>query len=128
MQTQKEIHRGEIWLVDLGTKEGSIQGFLRPIIVVSNSLCCKYSPVLHGVPTTTQLKRWMPTHIEILACDSGLLKNSTAMCEQIQLLPRESLIKYIGYCRNNIIKEIDKGIAIQFGLIGVENKNDFAYA
>jgi mRNA interferase MazF len=131
MQNQKELHRGEIYLVDLGNKGGSIQGFMRPMIIASNELACKYSPVLHAIPTTSQLKRWLPTHVEVSAYSSGLLKDSTAMCEQIQLLPREMFSKFVGCCTDSVMKQLDRGIAVQFGLVdlvGVENKNKYVYA
>jgi mRNA interferase MazF len=127
---QKELHRGEIYLVDLGKGAGSIQSFIRPMIIVANELACKHSPVIHALPTTGQLKRWMPTHVEISASSNGLLRNSTAMCEQIQLLSREIFTKskYIGCCNDYVMEKIDQGIAVQFGLVGLETKNNIAYA
>lgn len=119
----QEIKRGEIFLVDLGNKSGSIQGFKRPMIIVSNLMACKYSPIIHAVPTTGQIKRWMPTHVEI-PMSSGLLKSSIALCEQVQLLNREDFINKVGACDNYIMSKIDHSLAIQFGLVGVESKNE----
>jgi len=57
VQVQNEIKRGDIFLVNLGEGVGSIQGgFMRPMIVVANPMCCKYSSVIHAVPTTTKSK------------------------------------------------------------------------
>ena len=123
---QKKIKRGEIYLVNLGNGIGSIQGFTRPMIIVANSMCCKYSPVIHAVPTTGKLKRWMPTHVEVGASTTGLLRDSIALCEQLQLLPREAFAEKIGCCDSYIMDKISDGLRIQFDL--VETKNNIAYA
>jgi len=121
MQTQ--INRGEIWLTNIGEGVGSVQGgMMRPMIIISNPMCCKFSPVLHSVPTTSQPKRWMPTHVEI-PTSSGLLKKSTALVEQTMLLPKEAYIKCIGYCESNIMDKIDDCIAIQFGIVQTDRNN-----
>jgi len=125
---QKGIKRGDIFLVNLPDSKGSIQGgFMRPMIVVANPLCCKHSSVIHAVPTTGRVKKWMPTHVEILVnSNSGLLRDSTALCEQVQLLTKDMLIEKIGHCGNYIMDEIDRGLMVQFGL--VEGRNNVACA
>src|SRR5680860_494488 len=121
MQTQ--IKRGQIWLTNIGDGVGSIQGgMMRPMIIVSNSMCLKYSPVLHAVPVTSRLKRHMPTHVQI-PTSTGLLKLSTAMCEQTMLLPKETFIKCVGFCDDSIMDNIDHSIAVQFGLVKSEKNN-----
>jgi len=121
MQTQ-EIKRGQIYLVNLPQTNNSIQGGgIRPVVIVSNSMACKYSPVLHVVPITSRIKRWMPTHVEI-TMSSGLIKTSTALVEQIQLLPKDAIIKCVGRCNDYILGRIDRAIGIQFGLVEACNK------
>lgn len=120
------MQRGEIYLVNLGNGVGSIQsGFMRPMIIVSNSLACKYSPVIHAVPMTGQIKKWMPTHVEISASTTGLLRNSTALCEQVQLLPRDVFTSKIGCCDDYIMNKISDALKVQFQL--TETKNNFVY-
>ena len=124
MQTQKELKRGDIWLVNLPFTGNSIQGGgIRPMIIVSNSMACRYSPVIHAIPLTGQTKRWIPTHVEISANDTGLLRDSIALVEQIQLLPREMFGTKVGKCSDYIMDKLDRAIGIQFGLIGVKNNN-----
>jgi mRNA interferase MazF len=118
-----EVKRGQIWLVDLGNKNGSIQGFLRPMIVVSNLMACRYSPVIHAVPTTGQInKKWIPTHVDI-PMSSGLLKPSIALCEQVQLLTKEDFITQVGVCDDYIMSKINQALMVQFELVKQEEKN-----
>jgi len=123
----KEFRRGDIWLVNLPFTGNSIQGGgIRPMIIASNNLACRYSPVIHAIPLTSQTKKWIPTHVEISVADSGLIKNSIALVEQIQLLPKEIFETKISSCSDYIIDKLDCAIKIQFAL--VENKNNAVYA
>lgn len=120
--------RGEIWLVNLPFTGNSIQGGgIRPMIIASNTMACKYSPVIHAIPTTGQAKKRMPTHVQIpISC--GLIRTSTALCEQVMLLPKDAFIKKVGYCNDYVMDKIDRSILIQFGLVTKETVNNFAYA
>jgi len=125
-KVQHEIKRGDIYLVNLGEGVGSIQGgFMRPMIVVANLMCCKYSSVIHAVPTTTKSKKYIPTHVEI-STNTGLRIVSVALCEQVQLLNKSMLVEKIGHCDNYIMSKISDALRIQFDL--GETKNNVAYA
>jgi len=127
MKDVKEFRRGDIWLANLPFTGNSIQGGgVRPVIIASNNLACRYSSVIHAIPLTSQTKRWMPTHVEISTVDTGLIKNSIALCEQIQLLPKEMFETKIDSCNDYIVDRLDRAIKVQFGL--VENKNNAVYA
>ena len=68
MDKKLKIRRGDILYVDMGEEyEGSIQGGMRPMVVVSNNLANKFSPVITVVPLTsrTYKKRYLPTHVLI---------------------------------------------------------------
>ena len=46
-----KIRRGDILYVDLGVQyQGSIQGSMRPVVVVSNNMANKHSTVITVVP------------------------------------------------------------------------------
>ena len=125
-KVQHEIKRGDIYLANLGEGVGSIQGgFMRPMIVVANPMCCKYSSVIHAVPTTTKSKKYIPTHVEI-STNTGLRIVSVALCEQVQLLNKSMFVEKIGHCDNYIMSKISDALRIQFDL--GETKNNVAYA
>jgi len=122
--------RGEIYLATVeNSVGGSVQNiFQRPMIIISNNMAVKHSPILHAIPLTSRVKRWMPTHVEISASSSGLVKNSTAMCEQLMLLPKESFTRKIGTCDSLTMDKLEDGLMVQFGMFSKEPRNNFAYA
>jgi len=128
MLQQREYKRGQIYIVNLPEGKGSIQSRTRPCVLISNNLANHYSQVLHVCPVTTAtLKSKLPTHIGI-SKKNGLLKDSIALCEQVMLVTKDSLINFAGCCDEDTMKRIDRGIAIQFGLLtNLERiKNNYA--
>ena len=60
------IRRGDILWADLGMfPTTSVQGGVRPVIVVSNNKANTYSSVITVVPLTSRIykKRYLPTHV-----------------------------------------------------------------
>ena len=127
MQMQKELKRGDIYIVNLPDAKGSIQSKQRPAVIISNNLANHYSPVLHICPlTSVTSKSKLPTHIGI-SRNCGLIRDSIALCEQTMLVTKSACLDKIGICDTETLRRIDQGIAIQFGLIQL-NKNNIAYA
>jgi len=128
MQMQKELKRGDIYIVNLPDAKGSIQSKQRPAVIISNNLANHYSPVLHICPlTSVTSKSKLPTHI-MISRNCGLIRDSIALCEQTMLVAKSAVIgDKIGACDKETLKRIDQGIAIQFGLTQL-NKNNIAYA
>ena len=127
MQMQKELKRGDIYIVNLPDAKGSIQSKQRPAVIISNNLANHYSPVLHICPlTSVTSKSKLPTHIGI-SRNCGLIRDSIALCEQTMLVAKSACLDKIGICDTETLRRIDQGIAIQFGLIQL-NKNNIAYA
>lgn len=93
-ESKVNLERGHIVMVDFGENKGSIQGGLRPCVIVSNSASCKYSPVVICVPLTSNTnKKRLPTHtlIEPNANDNCLRRASVALCEQIITITKDSI-------------------------------------
>lgn len=93
-ESKVNLERGHIVMVDFGENKGSIQGGLRPCVIVSNSASCKYSPVVICVPLTSNTnKKRLPTHtlIEPNANDNCLRRSSVALCEQIITITKDSI-------------------------------------
>lgn len=91
--------RGDIYIVDLKVYEGSsIQGGLRPVVVLSNDKNNAHSTVVTIIPLTSKIKRtFLPTHVTITGC--GLRKESQAQAEQIRTINKSDLSdkNYIGH-------------------------------
>lgn len=115
-----KIKRGNILYVNMSDEyEGSIQGGMRPIVVVSNNQANKHSPVITVVPLTsrTYKKKYLPTHVLIKEehC-SGLGRDSVALCEQILPLNRKDIVEYVGEVDKKMMKKITKAVQIQVGV------------
>lgn len=82
---------GEFWLVDLNGGCGSEQGGVRPCIIVQNDIGNKYSKTTIICPLTTKDKNYSATHIRV----DCLAQTSFIMCEQIRVVDKSRLIKYI---------------------------------
>lgn len=95
IKTINRVFQGEIWIADLGGKDGSVQGGKRPVIVLQNDTGNKYSPTTIVVPLTSQLKNSLPVHAD-LGTQYGLKKVSTVLTEQITTVNQSSLITKIG--------------------------------
>ena len=82
------IRRGDILWADLGMfPTTSVQGGVRPVIVVSNNKANTYSSVITVVPLTSRIykKRYLPTHVFISKYDmTGIRKGSLALAEQVE--------------------------------------------
>jgi mRNA interferase MazF len=107
--------RGDIYLVELKSK-GSIQGGIRPVIVVSNNRANTYSPVVQVIPiTSSKTKKHLPTHVQI-GLESGLKIESTALAEQLTIIDKDDLITQVGMVDAKVMREVDRALSIQIGV------------
>jgi mRNA interferase MazF len=85
------MKRGEIYLVNLDPVLGSETGKIRPAIVLQNDLANRSSPTVTVVPLTSNLDRCHPFQVLLPAAETGLSKDSKALCEQIRTVARQRL-------------------------------------
>ena len=120
MDKEMKIKRGNILYVYMSDEyEGSIQGGMRPVVLVSNNQANKHSPVITVVPLTsrTYKKRYLPTHVLIKEWHcSGLGRDSVALCEQILPLNRKDIVECVGEVDKKMMKKITKAVQIQVGV------------
>ena len=115
--------RGDIYYADLGERQNtSIQDGIRPVVIVSNDMANRHSPVITMIPLTgrIQKKRALPTHVLIpQSVATGLSTASLALAEQVTTISKDRLLDYRGRITNpHIMDAIDRAIKIQ---LGVEN-------
>lgn len=113
VKTVNRVFQGEIWIADLGSKDGSIQGGKRPVIVLQNDIGNKYSPTTIVVPLTSRLKNALPVHAD-LGMQYGLKKVSTSLMEQITTINQSCLISKIGKLDEKGFATIKKSIIESF--------------
>lgn len=107
-----EVYRGDIFYISEGPYVGSEQKAGRPGVVVSNDTNNRYSSNVEIVFLTSQEKKPLPTHVEII-CKSTA---STVLCENIQTVSKERLGDFIRICSTAEMKKIDEALLISLGL------------
>ena len=114
-----KIRRGDVLYADLGVQyQGSIQGGLRPVVVVSNNKANKHSTVITVVPLSTKIykKRSLPTHVFVSAYQTeGLEQHSIALCEQVTALNSDRIIDCIGNVGEEVLAGITRAVQVQVG-------------
>ena len=109
------IKRGQIYYADLSPVIGSEQGGMRPVLIVSNDIGNRYSPVIIAVPLTSQVqKKRLPTQVILSNC--GLRGDSLAMCEQSRTLDKKRLKQLMGAINEVQQEEINQALKISLGV------------
>lgn len=112
-----EITRGTIVMVDLPLGNGSVQGGMRPAVVISNDKGNKFSPVLIVVPLTSRVKKFMPTHHTIEpSVLNGLSKTSIALAEQIITVGKDMVRNIVGTLEEVDINFINRKVMTSLAL------------
>lgn len=115
------IKRGDIFYADLSPVIGSEQGGLRPVLIIQNDVGNKYSPtVIAAAITSKTSKSKLPTHIDIYAQASGLIKDSVILLEQIRTLDKRRLKEKTGHLSPAKMSEVDNAIAVSLSLMGAQ--------
>lgn len=106
----------EIWLAALPSLPDShVQKGYRPVLVVSNDVANRVSPVVTVIPLTSRNKKPLPTHVYLRG--QGLQYDSIVLCESIMSLDKARLATRIGY----VYKPYDRlairhAICVQLGM------------
>ncbi|MBE7897178.1 type II toxin-antitoxin system PemK/MazF family toxin [Paenibacillus polymyxa] len=92
----KLIKKFDVWMADLGKPEGSVQAGVRPVMVISNNIGNRFSPVVVVVPITAQIqKAKLPTHVLMRKEDCGIDRDSVVQFEQhITILKDKLSVKF----------------------------------
>lgn len=114
------MKRGEIYYIAPSPAvTGSEQVGGRPGIIVSNDIGNKHSAVVEVVYTTTQIKRPLPTHVEITSTP----RKSLALCEQIITVAKQRVGEYVGKLSEKEMELVNRALAISLGLTGKEKRS-----
>ena len=107
--------RGDIWLAELPDGVGSIQGGIRPVVIISNNLNNSFSTTVTVACVTSQCKRPdIPTHVMIIS--PFLQMDSEVLLEQIMTVNKNQLTTRIGKVSSEDQERIDEAARIQLGI------------
>ena len=133
--------QGEVYMADLGIKEGSVMSGKRPVVLIQNPAGLKYSPICTVAPLTTKPCSEQKTQVSLIQddfLDNSLELYGTVQCEQSTIISKGQLLYKMGkvkpqsmlkilaadfynkYCnekhRTNLLKEM-----INIGFFNKEN-------
>ena len=105
------VRRGDIYYADLSPVVGSEQGGVRPVLIVQNDVGNRFSPTVIAAAITSQHdKANLPTHIEVGASGSGLVKDSVILLEQVRTLDKHRLREKMGRLDKQSMHRVDQAL------------------
>ena len=114
------MKRGEIYYANLGHNIGSEQSGTRPVIILQNDMGNRHAPTTIIAPLTTKnTKHKIPTHYWLDTKFANCPRDSMVLLEQVKVIDKSRLGKYIGRVSEADQKQIDKALAISMGLVSL---------
>ena len=112
-----EYKRMQVWYADMSPVVGSEQGGYRAVVIISNDIGNRYSPVIIAAPITSQIgKKRLPTQV-LIKSQFGTLVDSMVSCEQIRTLDKKRLKKLLFEITDpKLIVEIDRAVRVSLGV------------
>lgn len=111
------IAQREVWWADLAEPRGSEAGFRRPVVVVQGDALNRVAlATTVVVPLTTNLK-WAaaPGNVRLGMRDTGLAKDSVALCPLMFAANRSDLVERAGQISVRRMGEVFAALDIVFG-------------
>ena len=117
MKENWNYHRGDIYLVDLGTNIGSEQGGCRPVLLVENDIGNHFGPTLIVAPVSSRYwkKSKQPTHTLIEGIQN-LSSPSVVLTEQLLTIDKVRVMKYLGKVPEDQMQNVNKAVMVSLGL------------
>ena len=109
-------HRGDVYVVDLGSYRGSIQGGKRPAVVMQNDVGNFYSDTMEVVPLTSSIKKEKQETHFMLKDVPFLQKDSMGIGEQPQPVNKNQILKFLGRLNTEQICEVERALMVEFGI------------
>lgn len=115
--TADTLNRGDVYLARHNPVEGSEQGGIRPIVIVSrDSLNRSRGHVLTVPFTRTVLPRPLSTHVTVEARSGGLRTTSVARAEHCRVLAKSRLLEFWGSLDAQTMSRIDDALRVALNL------------
>ncbi len=113
---ERQVKRGDIYYAKLGKTVGSVQGKIRPVVVLQNDKGNKHSPTLivATITSKSRKKRTLPTHVVFKMDD--LPFESVVQLEQITTIDKKQLLNFVSQMPQSAMKRIDDAIKVSLSL------------
>ncbi len=91
----KNVKRGDIYYYNFGESKGSVQGGIRPALVIQGDVSNGDSPTTVVATVTSHIGKRQKSHI-ILGSECGLKRLSVVQLEQVRTVNQDDLLDYVG--------------------------------
>lgn len=119
----RQILRGQVWLVNLDPTIGSEINKTRPALVVSNNL---HNNLLHHItvlPITDKGEKVYSVEVFLPGGTAGLTKDSKIRCHQIRTLDKSRFVKFLGECSTDHWPQVSRALKIHLGFASGSGTN-----
>jgi mRNA interferase MazF len=114
---ESNIRRGDIYYADLRPVVGSEQGGIRPVLIIQNDMGNIYSPTVICAAITSKLnKAKLPTHVPLSAINSGIIKDSVILLEQVRTIDKSRLKEKVCHLDNSTLQDIDHALQVSLAI------------
>lgn len=118
------VQRGEIHTARLDPTEGSELRKTRPVLIVSNDIDNRYSPVVMVAPLTEhRAGRVYPSEVLVVPPEGGLAKPFRISCTEVRVLDKRRLLdkqgqilRRWGALSTGTLAQVDEALRIALGL------------
>jgi mRNA interferase MazF len=110
--------RGEVYLVQFDPTLGHEIRKIRPAVIVQNDVSNQYSPITIVAAISSQFSEPpFPREVLVEPEESGLLKRSAVIVNQIRSVDRQRLGKRVGRLSPESVRRVDEALKISLGLV-----------
>ncbi len=111
------MKRGDIYYADLRPVVGSEQGGVRPVLIIQNDVGNRHSPTVICAAITSRMnKAKLPTHIEILAREYKIEKDSVVLLEQLRTIDKKRLKDKVCHLDAIMMEKINRALRVSLEL------------
>ncbi len=111
------IRRGDIFYADLRPVVGSEQGGIRPVLVIQNDTGNRHSPTVIVAAITSKMnKAKLPTHVELSAKQSQMVKDSVILLEQLRTIDKQRLRDRVCRLDEATLVRVDRALQVSLSL------------
>jgi mRNA-degrading endonuclease toxin of MazEF toxin-antitoxin module len=103
------MNRGDVWQIDLGGRIGK-----RPVVILTRQNVLEYLNKVTVAEVTSRGKGY-PTEV-FIGQKANLTKQSFVQTDNIQTVPKQRLVKYMGTLDSGTMKEVSKRVVLALEL------------
>ena len=108
---------GDVFYADLRPVVGSEQGGVRPVLIIQNDTGNRHSPTVICAAITSRMnKAKLPTHVELHAYTTDMMKDSVILLEQLRTVDKTRLKEKVCHLSHEYLEQVDRALMVSLEL------------